>query len=453
MTILDRATMKLRWVLPVAAAAVIAGACDLDVADPDVVRDDELSGPSAVPTTVAGVIGDLANMTEDYVLYTSLFTDEMILGGTFPTRHQVDERRVLDSNSTVTTELNEALHAARDRADRMIDRFSTEFLGDETFDQQAVLEGIAIGSYVRALTKLELGELYCAAPVEGGGEPLASAEVVAAAVEDFDAAEAAAGEAGLEAWANASRLGRARAHLFLGSLTGDASHFDAAATAAADVPTTHRLLSEFSSEDPEQFNKVNELTFGSQNEVIRWTVGDGSQGERQNEAYAEYDTFVELGIVDPCTGDCADQFEAFSSTIAVQLQLLYDEPSDDIVLSSGIHARLIEAEAALRDGATGAAEDLVNAVRDDWAQRWSAERFRVESDLEDVAFTGDLQADLLTLLSEYARETWLTGVRQENLRRMVEEFGAGSALDLYPVREGNQVCWPVPEQEEDGASP
>ena len=441
MSFLNRMTKRLRWVLPVAAAAVIAGACELDVADPDVIREEELSGPAAVPTAINGVIGDLATMTEHYALYSGMFTDEMILAGTFPTRVQVDERRVLDSNATATGEVNETLQTARRQAEQVVSNFNG-FLGDDDFNQAQVRNGIAYGQYIEAISELHLGELYCQIPVEGGGDPVSSNEIVSGALSGFQEAQSAAADAGLQQWEYAAMVGEARANLYLGN-------FDQAASVASNVPTEHRLLVEFDTNSPAQFNKYFDLTWGSQNEVIRWTVGDGTQQERGSEKFAEYDDFVAWGIIDP--GFCSDC--AFNSSIAVHQQLIYDEAADDIALSNGAHARLIEAEAAIRNGATGAAETLINDLRASWDDRWSANRFGGVAEPDDISLTGNMQDDLLTLMGEYARETWLTGTRQENLRRLVEEFGAGSDMDLYPEKEGDQICWPVPEQESTGAAP
>ena len=446
MSFLNRMTKRLRWVLPVAAAAVIVGACELDVADPQAIRPGEVEGPAAVPTAINGVIGDLNNMAEHYVLYSGMFTDEFILAGTFPTRVQVDERRVLPSNATTTGEVNEGLQTARQQAIKIQERFNG-LLGDEDFDQSDLRRGITIGAYVEGLALLELGELYCNVRLDPESEGFVGSDaVVEQALTQFQEAQSLAEQNAADLsknWAQAAMVGQARANLFLGN-------HDEAASIAANVDRSHRVLSEHSVNNPNQFNKVYDLNFGSQNEVIRWTVGDGTQPERINEKFAEYDDFVSWGIID--AGFCASC--AFNSSIAVHAPLIYDGPADGIVLSSGKHARLIEAEAAIRNGQTGTAEDIINDLRADWPNRWTVQRFGIPGvELDEVELTGNMQDDLLTLMGEYARETWLTGTRQENLRRLVEEFGAGSAMDLYPEKEGDQICWPVPEQEEVGGSP
>ncbi len=453
MSFLSRMTTKLRWVSAVAAIALVAGACELDVSDPDVIQPDEVSGPSAVPTTINGVIGDLNNMTEHYVLYSGLFTDEFIAAGTFPTRVQVDSRDILASNATTTGEVNEGLQTARQQAVKMQADFN-DLLGEEDFNQSDLRRGITIGTYVEALALMELGELYCNVRIDPDSEDfLSSQQAVSQALSTFEEAETLAEDNAADLsknWADAARVGQARAHLFLGSLTGDGTHFTDAADIASQVPREHRVTSEHSVNNPEQFNKVFDLNFGSQNQVIRWTVGDGTQPERDEELFAQFDDFVEWGIIDPdfCS-TCA-----FNSSIAVQAPLIYDDPDDNIVISSGKHARLIEAEVAIRNGNTGTAEDIINDLRSDWPDRWTVQRFGIPGvELEEVTLTGNMQDDLVTLMGEYARETWLTGTRQENLRRLVEEFGAGGQMDLYPEKEGDQICWPVPEQEEIGGSP
>ncbi len=448
---LGRNLKNLRWAVPLVALSFMA--CELDVADPSVVTEDELAGPSSVPTTINGVIGDLATSTEHYALYASLFTDEMILAGTFPTRVQVDERRVVFSNSSVTGEVEENLQVARAQSQRMIDRFEG-FLGNEDFNQGDLLEGIAIGHYVDALSTMQLGQIYCNIALEGGGTPVPSDDAVNTALSGFEAAEGAAADAGLTEWESASILGQARAHLYLGE-------FENARDDAARVPSGHRLFVEFSNNDPEQFNKVFDLTWGSQNEVIRWTVGDGTQGERQSERFAEYDEFVDAGIINPSPDP--DVFESFNSSILVHLQDIYDESSDDILLSTGIYADLIEIEADIRAG-SGDPEADIDAIRESWNDRYTAERERIDFELPPIndranAEFGDdwanltLEQQLQLMAGEIARETWLTGTRQETLRRFIEHNGSAAAIDLYPEKPGDQVCWPVSEQEETGATP
>lgn len=433
---------ELRWVAALVAAVVVATACDLDVSDPSVIRDEELAGPSSVPTRINGVIGDLTQATENHVLYAGLYTDEFILAGTFPTRAEVDERRISRSNGTTTSEVAEVLQTAHDQADRLVNDFES-FLGDEDFDQDDLRDGIAIGLFARAQIKLNMGTLYCSMPLDPGGAELSSDELVGQALADFQAAQSAASDAGLGNFMNASLVGQARAHRWLGA-------FDEAAAAAAQVPRSHRLEIEFSVNNPEQFNRVFDVTWGSQNAFIRWTVGDGGQPERFNEKFQTYDQFVDLGIIDP---DPGDQFSAFNSSIAVHLQMQYFEPDQNIFLSSGTFADLIEAEAAIRDGNTGVAEDLINGLREDFDARWTVQRFPIESSLDDIALSGNLEDDLLQLSREYAREGWLTGFRQEWFRGLVREFGDDSALDLYPSKPGDEECWPIPEQEETGGTP
>lgn len=467
------------WLALLLAVALVG--CELDVSDPAVIERDEVEGPANIGFKISGLIGDLNTMTEDYTLYTSLFTDEMVLAGTFPSRLQVDERRVVFSNVSTTPEVNEHLQEARTQADSVVTEFEG-FLGNEEFDQGLVRDGIAFGKFVGGMARLNLGELYCEIPLEGGGNALSSDEIVSRALTYFEDAEARAGEAlddglgrsGLEAWQQAAILGQARAHLWLGQ-------FAEAQSDAARVDREHRLFMEYSTNNPEQFNKIFGLTWGNQNDVIRWTVGDGTLASRDEEEFALYDTFVDFGIIVPPPNGLT----AFDSSIPVHAQKLYDENADDLALSTGLYAQLIEAETQIRLQGNGSCtqdalvdceapgEALINDARADWATRWTFERFPIEGqlgtideksqdvfgdDFEDITF----RQKMLLVADEIARETWLTGVRQETLRRFVREFGerentpmGTQVLDLYPVKTQtqDQECWPVPEQEIEGAPP
>ena len=418
--------------------------CDLTVASPSVITDDEVQGPVGIHNRLHGLIGDLATATENRVVYGGLFTDEFLHAGTFRTRLQVDERRVLASNATVTVELEVPLHVARAQADRLVADFQ-DLLDEEGENGPILGEGIAIGHYVGGLARLWLGVFWCRASPGEGASPVASDRLVQAGLSRLEAAEAAAGREGakLSEWADAARLAQARAHLWLGD-------HQKAADVAAQVRRGHRLYVEYSDQSPEQFNRVFELTHGSRSTAIRMTVGDGTQASRHRERFAVYDTFVELGIVDPEPGPSR---RAHDNSIDVNLQLLYDEASDDVLISTGTYARLIEAEALIRTGATAAAEELINGVRADFHDRWSADRFPIDGRLEPIALTGGVEEDLRLLMDEYAREGWLAGTRQENLRRLVDEFGDDTAMDLYPPKPGDQECLPVSEREQTGGIP
>lgn len=110
---------------------------------------------------------------------------------------------------------------------------------------------------------------------------------------------------------------------------------------------------------------------------------------------------------------------------------------------------MIEAEAALRNGETQAAEDQVNALLTDETQSMNPMlALNPTLDLgafDAVDFTGDLANDLPQLARARSAGLWLTGQRQTTSRRFLVDDG----VDLYPETSGDDVCFPIVRQEID----
>ena len=253
----------------------------------------------------------------------------------------------------------------------------------------------------------------------------------------LQAAEGSATAAGLSDLADAARVGQGRAHVWLGN-------YSQAATAVASVPTGLEYISEYSSNDPSQYNDVYQFTYGDV-QLIRWTIGDGTQIERNNEKFAYYDEWVEAGLVDP---DPPGWATAQDANIRVQLQLIYGAgiappngvgQTAPILIASGYEADMYKAEAAYRSGDLDGAEAIINA-------RLTTGDNPHSVSLDPVDFTGDPAADIAELARAYSAGTWLTGYRMGNLRRFVRDDG----VDLYPsVHPGSDYSFPVSKQELD----
>lgn len=424
--------------LVLAAAVLALAGCEglLDVPDPGIVTPEENAGPSAVETKTVGVIGTGIEAVDDYVMYSALFTDEMISAGTFPTRREVDERAIETSNITVNQEVYEPLQTARSLAEKRRQEFESA-LGDPAFAdvEPLVREGIAITTWWSAYTRVLLSDLYCRTVVDGG-PPVDRDARLEEALGLFQQAEAAAGDADLDAYVNAALVGQARTLLALGRLAE-------ADAAAAQVPRSFQLMAEHSGNDPTQGNEMFQVSWGSATAGtnIRWTVGAGDEPDRQFEAFAEFDEFVGLGIIDV---DSPLRGQAQNDQIEVNLQLIYDDEASPILLASGIEAQLIRAEVAIREDRTGDAEGLINDLRADWPTRFTLERRPVtDADLDPISLSGDETSALRRVASERARELWLTGDRQGTSRRLLAD-----GIDLFPAdKPGDQTCWPFPDQE------
>lgn len=111
---------------------------------------------------------------------------------------------------------------------------------------------------------------------------------------------------------------------------------------------------------------------------------------------------------------------------------------------------MIEAEVALRNGNTGEAQTIVNDLLEEEGQpRNPMTILDAGPDelgaFESVDFTGDLSNDLPQLARARSAGLWLSGGRQGTLRRFIENDG----VDLYPDRGGDDVCFPIVQQERD----
>lgn len=417
-------------------------ACDtdelLEVQDPDIVTPDQAAGPAAVPATVAGMVGDFQEIFDNYTLYTALFTDEMILAGTFPTRIDVDERNVqLDpDNGTLEGDLFGPFQVARETADRNRAAW-LEAAGDEAFDdvRADVEEGFALANLFGGYLRVLMSEAYCAVILEPKGAPLSPDAGMEDALGLLEDAEAAAVDAGLGDIALAARVGQARALLGL-ELYGDA------AAAVASVPTDFQFVAEYSANQTSQWNEVFGQTWGANPFQLRWTVGDGTVGNRHNERWAYFDEWEALGLIE----DEPEGFAAVEIGLKVVLQHLYDAAARPITVASGWEAQMIIAESELRGGQEEVAEDRVNALLADPSVNpmTAVNPTLALGAFAPVDFTGDLSTDLPQLARARSAGLWLTTERQATLRRFFENDG----IDLYPQgTQGDDVSFPIPQQE------
>ncbi|MFP4623203.1 MAG: hypothetical protein ACOCVZ_04595 [Gemmatimonadota bacterium] len=433
-----------RWLALPLVAALVAG-CDTDllqVTDPDVVTPEQAAGPGAVPLRLAGMVRDFQEAVDNVTRYEGLFTDEMILSGTFPTRIDVDERNVVTDpdNGTLNGDVFLPLQISRSSADRNRDEFR-EALTDPEFEEVLadVEEGLALANLYGGYIRLYMAELYCAVIDEPKGAPISPDAAAEIAISRFEEAEQVAGDAGLTGIEQAAIVGQARALLWL-------EEYQAAAAEAARVDPGFVFVAEYSDNQNVQANEYYAFTWAAAGQQARWTVGDGTAANRHNERFAYYDEWVAQGLLLPSP----DGINAPEVGVEITLQLLYDNGNRPILVSSWWEARMIEAEAELRAGNAGAAEQIVNELLADPTLNPMLE---VNPDLEGVLgafdpvdFTGSLQTDLPQLARARLAGLWLTGTRQATLRRFVENDN----IDLYPQgTQGDDIFFPIPQQEID----
>ena len=389
----------------------------LRVEDPVNLTPDDLESGS-IALTVNGVRGAFQSMFDYYVLHVGLITDEMVLAGTFPYRAEMDARSITSNNEGLLGDLYTPLSTARFMADTAVAILDAA-AGGTGVDEAERLAGVAQSKYYGAYTRMLLAEAFCKSAINGG-PGLTSDERMADALAAFQDAGAAAQAAGLADLVAASKLGEARANLWLGE-------YQAAATAAGAVPDSLSLKAYYSTASVAQKNKVVRLTYAI-DEALRFTVGEGSLAFTGHETWPYFDEWVELGLMEE-----RPDLTSFNPAVPVVLQLKYPTADAPIVIASSAEARLIEAEVKLRGSDPGGAAGIVNKLR---SAHWG---------LGAISFSGDLATDLPVMAHERARELWLTGERLPTLRRYLED-----GVDLFPGgKQGTDTCFPVPQRELD----
>ena len=446
---------RLRWIKRLLLGRLIAfsllaatiPACGLDVFDPDIITPEDVADPSAIPLAIVGMVGDFQFAFDDWVLYGDLITDVFLTAGTFPTRREVQERQMLVQNVSINTDLWEPIHTNRASADNAVANL-TPLIGDPEIEDQALVnEGIAFGQYYGAYARVMLAEMFCQSILGGGfpelvnyeAAPIGPDERMQQALTLFQQAEASATAAGRADLATAARVGQARANVWLGN-------YQQAAAVAATVDPDFRFFSEYSSNDPSQYNEVYGSTYGDPGR-IRWTVGDGTEATRHFEKFPFFDEWVALGLIQSPAPN--PPFQAFDSEIKVNLQLIYGGggappngtgQSTPIAIASGFEAGIIQAEAMYRAGDLGGAAALINSLITNPAANPYGKAF------SPVAFTGAFEADIAEIGRAYQAGLWLTGQRMGFFRRLLRNDGVDFFLAAVP---GRDTAFPVPQQELD----
>jgi hypothetical protein len=394
--------------------ALSLGACDLDeiltAEDPDVATPESLDNPQALLAVLAGAKSEFQvaysgnTGAEGQINLSGLFADELLNAESFPTRIEVDQRNVTVDNAT-TQGLFRALARARASAQFAVEKF-------EKFDEGVAGHSEALSHAGFAI--ILFGENYCSGVpfsrlTESGateyGEPLTTTQMFDTAVARFDAALTIATSASVadDNLAALARVGKARAQLALGQ-------FAAAATTIGGptgVDDEFVYLVEHSENSTREQNGV--FVFNQISE--RWTVSD-NEGINGLPFRSDNDPRVPYRR-SPATDVGFDNFTPQFD------QLKYPSRSADVPLATGLEARLIEAEADLRNN------QLV-----DWLAKLNALRANPPS------YTGVAAGALAPLVApatQAARENlhfkeraywlWLTSHRLGDLRRLVKFYG------------------------------
>lgn len=419
----------LRIALAVGVLSLPLAGCDdiLDVDDPDITFPGNFVDETALPAIRAAAIGDFSiaysgsTGGNSQILYSGMLADEWIHSGTFPTRKEIDIRRILDTNATLQ-DVTRTLYRARTSAETAVRNFAD--LGAGTAGHAEVLN-LAGYSYIM------FGENYCSGVPfselnEEGGFEFGSPESTQEIFEDralarFEEALSVAQTAGSTTQEYLARVGMGRALLNLGRSAE-------AAAAVADVPTDFTYLVTHSENTTREQNVV----YNFNNLQERWSVAneEGLNGLPYRDDNDPRVPWTRTGGTDVGFDGETEQYD----------QLLYPNRGADAVLASGIEARLIEAEAALATDPVSAFTTL-NDLRD-------------AAGLDPIVDPGTTDGRVDALFKERAYWMWLTSHRLGDLRRLVRQYGRDTE-SVYPTGSyfktgepyGPDVSLPLPVDE------
>lgn len=404
----------------------------LNVDNPDVIDPEKLVGAKGAAAMYAGALGDLSlahdgsngapadgiNGLFGGVLMTSgLFTDEYRFGGTPPEVRQLDLRDVTKENSFFR-DTYLALHRARESAERAAQAITD--LGDA--DDKRIGEMYAVSALVHIL----LGEHFCGAvpfsttrPAQEYGDPLTTQQIMDRALERLDIGAAATG--GDADIGNLIAVLRGRALL-------NNAQYGPAATAVAAVPTAFEYRTYHSDAAARTQNLMKGFIF----DFDYLSVSDGEGGNGLN--------FATAGDPRVPTNDAG--LSRFDDETPHFQFLKYDSFAASVIVASGVEARLIEAEALLKNGDAAGWLAKLTVVRTFFG-------------MGPVADPGSTDARVNLMFRERAFSLFSTGHRLGDLRRLVRQYGR-THDQVFPVgayhkdnlTRGTNMSFVIPASEE-----
>lgn len=421
-----RAASHLVRGLSAASVAAAAIGCSTDtllkVDRPDIIVPGSLDGALGATAQYNGAIGDVAFSQGNFtgiMLASSLFSDEFRFGGTPPEVRQFDLGDIKRENSfSQGIWLN--LHRGRQAAEKAAAALAKVSASDVRI---AEMKGLA------ALETIWIGETYCSGtpfsdfgPPETFGDPLTTQQTFDRAIGLITQGQAIAGLSPRIAGMLAVLKGRA--------LLNNAQ-YAAAATAVAGVATDFKYEGLFSASDARTQNTMKGFIY----DFDYLSVSDGEGGNGLNYASAG-DPRI------PVTQDFGPVSRFDSKTPMYQFPL-YNSFGSPIINASGIEARLIQAEAALK------AADLTG-----WLGRLNEAR-ATRTDLPALADPGNAAAREALTFRERAFWMFGTAHRLGDMRRMVRQYGK-TVTQVFPTGDyhkdnltrGNQGSIIVPQTED-----
>jgi len=432
--------------LALTAAATLT-ACDtvktnlLEAINPTIINPGSVQSAAGATAVRNGALSRLRTATADGEstwLFGGLLVDEWASSSTFVQNDETDQRSIQLNNGTVNTELR-ALYRVRTDANQAV----------ELLNKFKPLPTADIGEmyFARGFAEFQLASDFCnGIPLSDGstdvavfGDPLPVKDVFAAASASFDTAMTlSSGTDAASLLVNrASRIAKARTLLGLGL-----SNAPAAAALVTGIATNFR------------YDVTASLTGGtntlwdqptSQN---RYTISDSVQGNGRSILVKNAIPF--LSAKDPrvpahykIASNGRDSVKSQDGgTYVIQVDSLWGQTSA-VALTSGIDARLIEAEAALKAGNPAGMMSILNALRAAPQQLTAPSPTATGTHpgwttpvMPALTDPGTADGRVNLLFREMAFWQFGRGHRLGDLRRLIRDYGRaadGSNTGGYPI--------------------
>ena len=391
----------------------------LEVQAPEVVLPDETAGPAGALAIRTGILSRVATISsggEGMWFFGGLASDEWRGADTFVQRNTVDQRVVLEDNSFLAGQYR-ALNRVRVEGARAVTALRA---ADQPATTVGELQSLAAYSLIligeHFCNGLTLSSIQGAETVDGVSVPADSAH--ARAVQFADSALVSS--AGNASFVSLAAVMKGRALLNRGL-------FAEAAAAVSAVPTTFQYLIFHSANSSDNQNWV--LNVSSR----RYSVGDVEGGTGLNFRSAN-DPRLRAATQGAST--------AFDNVTPFLAQFKFDRFTS-APLASGIEARMIEAEAALRAGNVIGWLGFLNAARSQGGV----------TGLAPLTDPGSAATRIDLTFRERAFWMFGTGHRFGDLRRLVRQYGRSQA-QVFPSGAylkggtyGTAVVFPLPIEE------
>lgn len=434
----------------VAAGAAVASCSSvtdslLQADDPDLVFQNSLNSDAGAEGLRIGTIARFRTTTgagESTWLFGGLLADEWSTSSTFIQNDETDQRKIVTSNSSVTTQFR-ALARVRTGANQTIPALLKY--------KPSPAANIGEMYLARGFAEMQMAQDFCnGIPLSDAatekvvpGTPLPVAEVFARAIASYDTAltYTTATDAATVAINTAIRIARARALLGI----------DKVAEAAAQVTgisTTYSYDHTFS------LTGGTNTIWAQAKSSRRYTVGDSLEGNARNllvknviPFFSAKDPRLPVTYTVSSKGDTTKSQDGFTFS---RTTTLYDQLTPVSVVN-GIDARLIEAEAKLRAGDAPGMILILNALRATPPKIGEVQPTAAQ--LPPLVDPGTADGRINLLFREKAFWTFSRGQRLGDLRRLIRFYGR-TPENTFPVgthyrggEYGSDVNLPVPLDE------